>query len=160
VVSIDVVVRVSAGMLLLDYWVTGAISELSLPSVSSSRRSDRLWEHMCLEAFLQSAGAPAYYEFNFAPSTEWAAYRLEDYRSGMTSLAVEPSVEVRSSLEHFELRAALQLPPDASKAIGLAAVIEEKNGCKSYWALAHPPGAPDFHHKDCFAAQLPEMTGS
>jgi hypothetical protein len=147
-------------MLLLDYRLTGSISELSLPSVSPSQRSDQLWEHTCLEAFLQSERAPSYYEFNFAPSTEWAAYRLEDYRSGMTPLAVEPIVEVRSSIDHLELRAALQLPPDAGKAIGLAAVIEEKNGCKSYWALAHPPGVPDFHHNDCFAAQLPEMTGS
>ena len=39
--------------------------------------------------------------------------------------------------------------------LGLSAVIEEHGGAKSYWALAHPPGAPDFHHPDCFAAQLP-----
>ena len=25
----------------------------------------------------------------------------------------------------------------------------------SYWALAHPPGKPDFHHPDCFALELP-----
>jgi hypothetical protein len=34
-------------------------------------------------------------------------------------------------------------------------VIEETNGRKSYWALAHPPGKPDFHHSDCFALGLP-----
>jgi hypothetical protein len=39
--------------------------------------------------------------------------------------------------------------------IGLSAVIEEKNGMKSYWALAHPAGKPDFHHPACFAAELP-----
>jgi hypothetical protein len=39
--------------------------------------------------------------------------------------------------------------------LGLSAVLEEKDGTKSYWALAHPPGdKPDFHHPDCFAARL------
>jgi hypothetical protein len=44
---------------------------------------------------------------------------------------------------------------DTSLTLGLSAVIEEKDGTKSYWALAHPPGKPDFHHKDCFALTLP-----
>jgi hypothetical protein len=39
--------------------------------------------------------------------------------------------------------------------VGISAVIEEQDGTKSYWALAHPPGAPDFHHPTCFAATLP-----
>jgi hypothetical protein len=38
---------------------------------------------------------------------------------------------------------------------GVAAVIEEADGAKSYWALAHPPGKPDFHHRDCFQLELP-----
>lgn len=39
--------------------------------------------------------------------------------------------------------------------IGLSAVIEEMDGTKSYWALAHPAGKPDFHHPDCFTLELP-----
>jgi hypothetical protein len=38
--------------------------------------------------------------------------------------------------------------------VGLAAVVEETNGCLSYWALTHPPGKPDFHHRDSFALAL------
>ena len=38
--------------------------------------------------------------------------------------------------------------------MGLSMVIEELDGTKSYWALAHPPGAPDFHHPACFAHQV------
>ncbi|HMP45247.1 MAG TPA: DOMON-like domain-containing protein [Sphingopyxis sp.] len=38
--------------------------------------------------------------------------------------------------------------------LALSAIIEEKDGTKSYWALAHPPGKPDFHHPDCFALTL------
>jgi hypothetical protein len=34
--------------------------------------------------------------------------------------------------------------------------LEEQDGTKSYWALAHPPGdKPDFHDPACFAAHLP-----
>jgi len=47
------------------------------------------------------------------------------------------------------------LPSDGSWRLGLAAVIEEASGRKSYWALAHPPGKPDFHHSDCFAHEIP-----
>jgi hypothetical protein len=47
------------------------------------------------------------------------------------------------------------LPVDEPWHLGLSAVIEERNGNKSYWALKHPPGAPDFHHPDCFALELP-----
>ena len=50
------------------------------------------------------------------------------------------------------------IEPDILRAgarIALSAVIEEVDGTKSYWALRHPPGAPDFHHPDCFALELP-----
>jgi hypothetical protein len=47
------------------------------------------------------------------------------------------------------------LPGDEPWHLGLSAVIEERNGRKSYWALKHPAGAPDFHHADCFALGLP-----
>jgi len=38
---------------------------------------------------------------------------------------------------------------------GVSAVIEEIDGTKSYWALAHPPGEPDFHDADSFVLELP-----
>lgn len=38
--------------------------------------------------------------------------------------------------------------------MGLSAIIETNDGTKSYWALRHPPGKPDFHHRDCFALEL------
>jgi hypothetical protein len=49
------------------------------------------------------------------------------------------------------------LPHKATWRLGLSAVIEDSSGAKSYWALAHPPGKPDFHHPDCFAHELPAM---
>lgn len=46
------------------------------------------------------------------------------------------------------------LPLEEPWHLGLSAVIEERNGAISYWALAHSPGKPDFHHPDCFALKL------
>lgn len=36
----------------------------------------------------------------------------------------------------------------------ITAVIEEADGTKSYWALAHPSEKPDFHHPDGFVLDL------
>src|SRR5262245_11674544 len=71
-----------AGTLLLQYFVTGRIDNLRMPPVVSTARADELWQHTCFEAFVRTSPNGAYYEFNFAPSTQWAAYRFGGYRSG------------------------------------------------------------------------------
>jgi hypothetical protein len=157
---IDVdVARSPAGSLLLTYIVIGKIGDLRLPPVTAAARTDGLWRHTCFEVFVRSLPGEAYYEFNFAPSTQWAAYRFDRYRSGMR-VATEigaPRIDVQAAPERYALQAALdlsRLPRDAPWRLGLAAVIEETSGRLSYWALAHPPGQPDFHHSDCFACEI------
>jgi len=39
--------------------------------------------------------------------------------------------------------------------LSLSVVLEETDGTKSYWALAHCSDKPDFHAPDCFVARLP-----
>jgi hypothetical protein len=160
---IDVdVARPRAGALVLSYVVTGRIGDLRLPPLMASARADELWRHTCFEAFVRASPGEPYYEFNFAPSTQWAAYRFDGYRNGMRVAAeiAAPRIETRSGAEGYTLQAALELvalsslPSKAGWRVGLAAVIEETNGNKSYWALAHPPGQPDFHHADGFALEL------
>jgi hypothetical protein len=154
-IAVDVV-RPRTGSLLLTYAVTGNIGDLCLPPVASASRTDELWRSTCFEAFVRPAAGEAYYEFNFAPSTQWAAYRFGGYRNGM-QVAAEigtPRMEVQSAPERFTVQALLDLPGNATWRIGLSAVIEETNGRKSYWALAHPPGRADFHHADCFAVEF------
>jgi hypothetical protein len=147
------------GNLLLHYFVTGKIGDLRIPPLAALTRGDKLWQHTCFEAFVRAAQSPSYYELNFAPSMQWAAYRFSGYRRGM-SVANEvsaPHIAVQPSATSYELQAALDLsslPSDAAWHLGLSAVIEETSGRKSYWALAHPPGKPDFHHSDCFAYEL------
>jgi hypothetical protein len=159
--SIDVTVeRPDAGRLVLTYAVTGKIGDLLLPAVTAAARRDLLWQHTCLEAFIGLPGGP-YYEFNLSPSTQWQAARFAGYRSGKEialEIAAAP-IETRLGPERYTLRAALELdrlnlPRDAAWRLGLSAVIEDTEARISYWALAHAPGKPDFHHTDAFALDL------
>jgi hypothetical protein len=158
--SIDVdIAHPRPGCLVLSYIVRGKISDLLLPPVTAAARADELWQHTCFEVFVRPSAGPGYYEFNFAPSTQWAAYGFDSYRSGMRAATKigAPRIEVRLGDEDCTLQAALELKLDrlsSSLRLGLAAVLEETNGRKSYWALAHPPGKADFHHSDCFALEL------
>jgi hypothetical protein len=100
-----------------------------------------------------------YLEFNFSPSTQWAAYSFTDRRRGMASIEeiVPPTIETKTSDTTLELATMLDLGAlnlSGALTIGLSAVIEESNGAMSYWALAHPKGKADFHHSDCFALTL------
>jgi hypothetical protein len=156
------VARSRADRLDLSYIVTGKMSDIRMPPVTGAARGDELWRHTCFEAFVRASSGSEYYEFNFAPSTQWAAYRFSGYRSGM-SVAAEisaPPIEVRSSPDRYALQASLELnclsalPRNAAWHLGLSALIEDTSGRKSYWALAHPPGKPDFHHADCFAYEF------
>ena len=151
------IARPCPGSLILSFVVSGKISDLRMAPVVAATRADELWRHTCFEAFFGPSAGPGYYEFNFSPSTQWAVYQFSNYRSGMR-VATEidaPRIEVRSSAETYTLQATLEFDGLSSPLhLGLAAVLEETNGRKSYWALAHPPGKADFHHADCFALEL------
>lgn len=150
--------------LALRYVVAGTIEDLALPARRAPARTDDLWKHTCFEAFVRGVGDEGYCEFNFSPSTEWAAYRFSRYRreNAMDIGEVNaPAVVIRDSPTHFQIDVAIDLsrvedlPKRAPWRVGVAAVIEEKGGQKSYWALAHPQGKPDFHHADGFMLHLP-----
>ncbi|NWG91900.1 MAG: hypothetical protein HXY21_05260, partial [Parvularculaceae bacterium] len=113
------------------------------------------------EAFFRGKCEDSYCEFNFSPSTEWAAYRFARYREEMADLDDVDSITVERAVGPGLLVVGAQLDlarmaPILGEGLqcALAAVIEEKSGAKSYWALAHPAGNPDFHHKDCFKLEI------
>ena len=114
-----------------------------------------LWQHTCCEIFVARAGAPAYHEFNLSPSGEWAAHAFARYRDGamLADPALDPRIAVRRGPDSLELEAVIASTGEALQ-LGLAAVIEAADGALSYWALRHPPGEPDFHHRDAFAFAL------
>jgi len=157
IVSIDVDVSVVQNQLRLHYRFAGDRSRLLLPPRSSSARADLLWRTTCCEAFLGHAAASDYLEFNFAPSTHWAAYRFSGYRRDMLSATLPaPNVLTTDAPQPFSLQAVVHfgapLTLTAYDRLGLACVLEETGGRLSYWALWHPTGKPDFH--DPSALQL------
>lgn len=141
----------------LRYRLSGDLSGLAVPEPRPSRRGERLWEGSCFEMFLMRPGEKAYLEFNFSPSSEWAAYAFTGYRTGMREASdrLAPRLRSRRGKSGLTLSAEIAHLPELPWRLGLSAVVKEASGDKSYWALAHPPGPPDFHHPDCFALELP-----
>ncbi len=153
--SIEVAVWQSGDRWHFRYLVEGA-DDLNLPDPQPNGRQDELWRRTCFEAFVRLHGA-SYVELNFSPSGEWAAYRFDDYRSGMSKEEAEVETWLDFGEGWMALEAAVRcnaLSPGAS--LGLSAVIEER-GQTSYWALAHPDGPPDFHDRACFTALLADI---
>lgn len=143
----------------LEYRVF-ASGVLALPAPEQAARRDGLWQATCFEMFVHAAGEEGYQEFNFSPSHCWAAYDFASYRKGGRDLALAPpKITGWADATGYSMRVELDLvaPWASACRIGLSAVIEEADGAKSYWALAHPPGKPDFHHPDCFAIELPAL---
>jgi hypothetical protein len=160
--AIQVVVRRSASAELeMIFRLDGDIPRIRIPSPGVPRIGTQLWRHTCFEAFVAVEGQPAYHEFNFAPSGEWAVYAFCGYRNGgpLANEMISPHIAVRSNGSRLELDALVRLDrlsaihPGAYLRIGLSAVIEASDGL-SYWALRHPADKPDFHHADGFTLLL------
>jgi hypothetical protein len=138
-------------------WLVAGVDALAVPPFAGKGRGDELWQTTCGELFLKDRHGSGYREFNFSPSGRWAAYRFSAYREGRIEEELPaPDVSGEGGQHLFVLTAKLDVSVLAgSDLVGLSAVMEEKDGTKSYWAIAHPPGQPDFHHPACFALPLP-----
>jgi hypothetical protein len=145
--------------LLATYRIPGDTSAILFPSRGGPRFEDNLWQHTCFEAFVRPTGSREYLEFNFSPSEAWAAYHLDGYREGLRRASVGVrKIVVTAWKKRFELLVRFDVPTEWAPfdwQLNLSAVLEEKDGTRSYWALAHPPGDPDFHDPDCFVLDLP-----
>jgi hypothetical protein len=145
----------------IRFVLDGNIDKLRIPAESVPRRADNLWRHTCFEVFIAVPKSEKYLEFNFAPSRNWAIYQFDSYRAGMTAIEAAPPLITSLCTAHelivnvaVNLNAFPDLKNRTDLHLALSAVIEADNGALSYWALAHPPGKPDFHHRDSFALTL------
>jgi len=159
---ISVEARLEGGDLSCRYTLFGDLARVRVPGARTGRRADGLWQHTCFEAFVAADADPGYFEFNFSPGLDWAAYRFSGYRDGMApaNLTRAPGLNVRRAPDRLELSATVHLaglPPLARARrlrVALATVVEEDSGRLAYWALRHAPGNPDFHHPDSFTLEL------
>jgi hypothetical protein len=148
-------VTLKDGRTMLRYRVDGC-GALVIPDYAGTGRADGLWRTTCFEMFLKDR-SPAYFEFNFSPSGRWAAYAFQSWREAVEApeLSSAPVIAWDKGSEIFVLTAFLAtVDVTGAHRAGFSAVLEERGGHTSYWALAHPPGKPDFHDAACFTARL------
>jgi len=143
------------------YAIRGAIDELRLPTREHPAPNDALWSTTCCELFVAAAGGNGYREFNFSPSGQWAAYAFTGYRERAAAQlqagfpAPMPSVRRDGDALHLDVvLPAVALPACDAWRLGISAVLETRDGRTGYWALAHAPGKPDFHHPAAFALTI------
>lgn len=138
------------------FGVSAPADRFVIPPIAEPWRADELWRTTCFEAFVAPAGGDSYREWNFAPRGNWAAYDFTGYREGMAKADVRspPYIRMEDNFTWWTVGATIAVAADQNWDFALSAVLEEKDGTKSYWALAHPPEKPDFHSRDCFIATL------
>jgi len=152
------------GMLTLSFLLEGEVDRLRIPPSREPFVGTELWRHTCCEVFIRCAGQSSYCEFNLAPSLGWTCYAFTDYREGapLADERLRPSLAVNRTDRTLRLDAGIPVGRLAllercpRLQVALSAVVENERGELSYWALAHPPGRPDFHHPLGFAIDLEE----
>ncbi|MEI7664734.1 MAG: DOMON-like domain-containing protein [Synechococcaceae cyanobacterium ELA263] len=145
----------------IRYVLQGPLETVLIPPPAEPpSRLDELWQTTCFELFLACCGCEPYWEFNLSPAGHWNIYRLQGYRRG---LAAEPAyqqlaLQVTSDPQELRLALELDLPPgleaDQPLEAAITAVIQQRSGLVSYWALAHGGLEPDFHRRDGFRLSL------
>jgi len=153
--------------LVLTYELVGNLGAVRIPTPMAPAAADDLWQHTCFELFAALAGEAGYREYNFSPSGQWAGYLFRDYREREVEACLPPP-RLHLGRQRDRLKLEVLLPPGAlprppaghsvALQIGISAVIEGVGGVRSYWALRHPAGRPDFHHRDAFALTLDSTT--
>jgi hypothetical protein len=154
--TIDVEIARIRNEVRLTYTVSGAIGNLTLPAQAAPERMDELWKHTCFELFVRPVSDEAYCEFNFSPSTAWAAYAFDGHRSGMREFEMcPPRLAVTREAARLVLDVDMEIVGFGGPwRCAVSAVIEERDRRKSYWALRHPAGRPDFHAAAGFLVEL------
>lgn len=146
-------IRLKEDRIILLYRLEGDIDALLIPEKRESGRRDGLWEHTCMEAFFGRTENPSYLEYNFSPSTDWAAYAFPSYRqAGPLPHIPAPIIQTSRDGHLFLLQAtlAMAVPDISSTRLCITAVLEEKSGGKTWWAIKHAFEKPDFHHTNSF----------
>jgi hypothetical protein len=148
-------------ILTLRYELRGDLAALALPDPADRpARRDGLWQETCFEFFLAPQNLPQYWEFNLSPAGHWNVYAFRAYRQGMheeSTLAALPFSVLRapaSLLVTLKVDVAGFIPPGQPLDAAIAAVVKDRNGAITYWALAHPGPRPDFHRRDAFIIKL------
>jgi len=133
-----------------EFRFEGSIGGIKVPQAAAPERMDNLWKTTCFEIFWQPIGGSYYREFNLSPSGRWAAYDFDSFHEGMRDAPVD-AIAVASSHSGSELvlKASIAAELPAPAQVALNAIVEHHDGTLQFWALAFPPGKPEFHSEAC-----------
>ena len=133
-----------------EFRFEGKIGAIKVPEPGPSARTDNLWKTTCFEIFWQPIGGTYYREFNLSPSGRWAAYDFDSFRESMRDAPVD-AIAVSCSHDDNELvlKASIAAELPAPAQVALNAIVEHLDGGMQFWALAFPPGKPEFHSEAC-----------
>lgn len=149
-----------SGAGLCRFELVGDLDALVIPAAGAAARVDGLWRHTCFEVFVARRDVAQYLELNFAPSGAWAAYAFSGYRVPASPPPLPaPAIRADAAAGRLSLTALLGPgcwpdPEVGTIDIGLAAVLEARDGALGYFALSHPAEGPDFHDRRAFALTL------
>ena len=136
-------------------------SQIVIPEPASTpTRQYDLWEHTCMELFLQPQDSTSYWEFNLSPAGHWNVFRLPDYRQNIGEELTYDALPFTLSrqTDPLQIDLAIELDkiitPEQKLKVGITSVIEDRDSRLSYWALNHPGKEADFHDRDSFAIDL------
>lgn len=148
--AVTATVRSTAGGCVAVFRLDGDIQGIVLPPQRPSVRTDDLWKTTCFEVFWQAIGESRYREFNLSASGQWAAYDFAEYRDKTGEVPID-AISLACSYNDRELilKASITADLPAPAQVSLSVVIENANGALQYWAMAFPPGKPDFHSEAC-----------
>ena len=133
-----------------EFRLDGRIGAIALPAPGPSIRTDNLWQTTCFEIFWQPLGGTSYREFNLSPSGRWAAYDFDSFREGMRDAPVDAIALACSHGEgELVLKATIAADLPAPAQVALNAIVDHGDGNLQFWALAFPPGRPEFHSEAC-----------
>jgi hypothetical protein len=160
---LDVGVQLEPAQLRIHYRLEGPLHRLAIPATHSGppQRRDGLWQATCFEAFIAQADQPGYWEINLSPSGDWNVYRLDGYREGLRAEAAIQALAWTAQRSPQQLHLDLCVPlaplvgerqPSPALELGITAVLQERNGSCSYWAIRHTGPEADFHRRDSFIA--------
>lgn len=145
----------------ISYSLTGDLSNLVIPAPADlPERRNNIWQETCFEFFLGLNDYDRYWEFNLSPSGHWNVYRFKAYREGKHEEEAFTSLpfNVISGTDAFMLDLEFDLdkiiPADKTLEAGISAVIKQRDGNTTHWALTHPCQKADFHKRESFIKEL------
>lgn len=163
--SLNGSVRLQDGKIFIEYRIENSAQIIGMKKLNEGKihgaQADELWKNTCFEAFWSFSEKPSdpYWEFNLAPDGRWNVYTFHEYRKRNPHWkpAFKPEVSITKDGEKTVLHVSFPFgnaTPSLKLYFGLSAVIENKDGKLSYWALTHTESEPDFHDKRSFTLVL------